>query len=32
MSNANFDEALPEPLMDILRQQNFIRHVHQLKI
>ncbi len=28
----NFDEALPEPLMDILRQQNFIRHVHQLKI
>ena len=28
----NFDEAVPEPLMSILRQQDFIRHVHQLKI
>ena len=28
----NFDEALPEALMDILRAQDFIRHVHQLRI
>ena len=28
----NFDEALPESLMEILRQQDFIRHVHQLHI
>ncbi len=28
----NFDEAVPEPLMNILQQQDFIRHVHQLKI
>ncbi len=28
----NFDEALPEALMDILKQQDFIRHVHQLRI
>ena len=28
----NFDEPLPETLMDILRQQDFIRHVHQLQI
>ena len=27
-----FDEPLPEALMDILRQQDFIRHVHQLHI
>ena len=27
-----FDEPLPESLMDILRQQDFIRHVHQLQI
>lgn len=28
----NFDEALPEPLMEMLRRQDFIRHVHQLHI
>ena len=28
----NFDEPLPESLMDILRQQEFVRHVHQLLI
>ncbi len=28
----NFDEPLPEALMDILRSQDFIRHVHQLQI
>ncbi len=28
----NFDEALPEPLMEELRGQDFIRHVHQLRI
>ena len=28
----NFDEALPESLMEILRGQDFIRHVHQLHI
>jgi len=28
----NFDEALPEALMEILREQDFIRHVHQLQI
>ena len=28
----NFDEALPESLMDTLRRQDFIRHVHQLTI
>ena len=28
----NFDEPLPEPLMEILRGQGFIRHVHQLQI
>ena len=26
----NFDEALPGPLMETLRVQDFIRHVHQL--
>ncbi len=28
----NFDEALPEPLMEMLRGQDFIRHLHQLHI
>jgi len=28
----NFDDAIPEALMDTLREQDFIRHVHQLKI
>ncbi len=28
----NFDEALPEALMEKLRGQDFIRHVHQLQI
>lgn len=28
----NFDEALPEALMEMLRGQDFIRHVHQLYI
>jgi len=28
----NFDEALPARLLDILRQQDFVRHVHQLHI
>ena len=28
----NFDEPLPEPVMDVLRGQDFIRHVHQLQI
>ena len=28
----NFDEALPEPVMAALREQDFIRHVHQLHI
>ncbi len=28
----NFDEALPESLMEILREQDFIRHVQQLRI
>ncbi len=28
----NFDEALPESLMEILRGQDFVRHVHQLQI
>ena len=28
----NFDEALPESLMDTLREQDFIRHVQQLRI
>ena len=28
----NFDEALPESLMEILRGQDFVRHVHQLHI
>lgn len=28
----NFDEALPEILMETLRGQDFIRHVHQLRI
>jgi len=27
-----FDNAIPETLMDTLREQDFIRHVHQLKI
>ena len=28
----NFDEPLPESVMEILRGQDFIRHVHQLHI
>ena len=28
----NFDEALPESVMAELREQDFIRHVHQLRI
>lgn len=28
----NFDVPLPDSLMDTLRQQDFIRHVHQLRI
>ena len=28
----NFDEALPAPVMAALREQDFIRHVHQLHI
>ena len=28
----NFDEALPESVMTALRERDFIRHVHQLKI
>ena len=28
----NFDEPLPEPVMAVLRQQEFIRHIHQLVI
>ncbi len=28
----NFDEALPESLMELLMNQDFIRHVHQLRI
>ena len=28
----NFDEPLPESVMDVLRGQDFIRHVHQLHI
>ena len=28
----NFDEPLPESLMEILRQQEFVRHVHQMQI
>jgi hypothetical protein len=28
----NFDEALPETVMAALREQDFIRHVHQLRI
>ena len=28
----NFDEALPESVMAALRAQDFIRHVHQLRI
>jgi len=28
----NFDEALPERVMAVLREQDFIRHVHQLRI
>ena len=28
----NFDEALPVALMETLRQKDFIRHVHQLRI
>ncbi len=28
----NFDDALPEPVMAVLREQSFIRHVHQLRI
>ena len=28
----NFDEALPEAVMNVLRGQDFIRHVHQLHI
>lgn len=28
----NFDEALPEAVMAALREQDFIRHVHQLRI
>jgi len=28
----NFDDALPEPVMAALREQDFVRHVHQLKI
>ena len=26
------DEAIPEHVLDILREQDFIRHAHQLKI
>ena len=28
----NFDDALPDALMETLRRQDFIRHVHQLRI
>ena len=28
----SFDEPLPEALMDTLRRQDFVRHVHQLRI
>jgi D-3-phosphoglycerate dehydrogenase len=27
-----FDEAIPDELMDTLREQEFVRHVHQMKI
>ena len=28
----NFDEPLPGSVMEILQEQDFIRHVHQLRI